>query len=247
MATITVRIPDETRDALQARANAAHETLSDFVRSRLEDAVSESADWTEGRSARRVESLTLVERQTLALLHRILARVLPQDANDEDGDETYQLERASVLEHGFTGEYGTEFQVLFEELSIAHSEFVVQVLSMFQTAKWSIEALSEENEQLTEDQVRALTFHGFDFNDPVEGHMGAYVSHLVTEDRWAEQMEVVHKGERGNSHMPTRAAYSRMLAEYRNLEQRRLTRRFGRLTKGELEQLAAAWVHPDNR
>lgn len=247
MATITVRIPDETRDALQARADAAHETLSDFVRNCLQDAVIESPERAERRSARRIESLTLVERQTLALLHRILARVLPEDANDEDGDEIYQLRRASVLEQGFTGEYSTEFEVLSGELSIAQCGFVVDVLSMFQTAKWSMEDLGGEAGRLTEDQVHALTFHGFDFNDPLEGHMGAYVRHLVTEDRWAEQMEVVHKGERGNSHMPMRGAYSRMLAEFRNLEQRRLTRRFGRLTKGELEQLAAAWIHPDNR
>ena len=166
MATITVRIPDEIRDALQAKAEAAHQTLSDFVRDHLQDAVIESPERTERRPSRRIESLTLVERQTLALLHRILARVLPDDANDEDGDETYQLERASVLEQGFTGDYSTEFQVLSGELSIAQCEFVVDVLSMFQIAKWSMEALSEENEQLTDDQVHALTFHGFDFNDP---------------------------------------------------------------------------------
>lgn len=247
MATITVRIPDETRDALQARADAAHETLSDSVRNCLQNAVIESPERAERRSARRIESLTLIERQTFALLHRILARVLPEDANDEDGDETYQLSRASVLEQGFTGEYSTEFQVLSAELSIAQCEFVVDVLGMFQAAKWSMEDLGEEGEQLTKDQVLALTFYGFDFNDSLEVQMGAYVHHLVTENRWVEQMEVVHKGERGNSHMPMREAYSRMLAEFRKLEQRRLTRRFGRLTKGELEQVAAAWIHPDNR
>lgn len=247
MATITVRIPDQTRDALQEKAEAAHQTLSDFVRDHLQDAVNESPERTERRPSRRIETLTLVDRQTLALLHRILARVLPDDANDEDGDETYQIERASVLEQGFAGEYSTEFQVLSEELSIAQCEFVVDVLGMFQIAKWSIEALSEEDGQLTDDQLYALTFHGFDFNDPTEGHMGVYVRHLVTEDRWAEQMDFVHQGERGNSHMPMRAAYSRMLAEYRNREQRPLARRSGLLTKVELEQLAAAAIHPDNR
>ena len=248
MATITVRVPDDIRDALQAKAEGAHQTLSDFVRDHLQDAVAESPAQTERRPSRRIESLTLVERQSLALLHRILARVLPEDANDVDGDEAYQLERAAVLEQGFTGEYSTEFQVLSGELSIAQCEFVADVLSMFQIAKWSMEELSEKDERLTEDQEFALTFHGFDFNDPTEGHMGAYVRHLVTEDRWAEQMEFVHRGkERGNSHMPRRDVYSRMLAEYRRGEQRRLTRRFGRLTKAELEQLATAAIHPDNR
>ena len=247
MATITVRISDETRDALQASAEAAHETLSDFVRNCLQDAVMESAERAERRLPRRIESLTLVERQTLALLHRILARVLPEDANDEDGNEPYQLGRASVLEQGFTGEYSTEFEVLSGELSIAHCKFVVDVLSMFQIAKWSMDDLARKGERLTEDQKHALTFRGFDFNDSLEGHMGSYVHHLVTEDRWAEQMEVVHKGERGNSHIPMREAYSRMLAEYRNLGQRRLARGSGLLSKGELEQVAAAWIHPDNR
>lgn len=247
MATITVRIPDETRDALQGRADAAHETLSDFVRNCLQDAVIESPERAERRWSRRIESLTLVERQTLALLHRILARVLPEDANDEDGDESYQLSRASVLEQGFTGEYSTEFEVLSGELSIAQCGFVVDVLSMFQLAKWSMEDLGGKGEGLPEDQVHALTFRGFDFNDPLEGHMGAYVRHLVTEDRWAEQMEVVHNGERGNSHLPMREAYSRMLAEYRDLKQRQPKHQPRLLTKRELEQLAAARIHPDNR
>lgn len=247
MATIAVRVSDELRDALEARADAAHETLSDFVRNCLQDAVIESPERAERRSVSRIESLTLFERQTLALLHRILARVLPDDANDEDGDEAYQLKRASVLEQGFTGEYSTEFEILYGELSIAHCGFVIDVLSMFQAAKWSMEALEEKGARLTERQVQALTFRGFDFNDPLEGHMGAYVRHLVTKDRWAEQMDVVHKGEHGNSHMPMREAYSRMLAEFRDLKPRWLARGSGLLTKGELEQLAAAWIHPGNR
>lgn len=247
MATITVRIPDEIRDALQMRADASRETLSDFVRSCLEDAVVESPERAESRTTRRVESLTLVERQILALLHRILGRVLPEDANGEDGDEAYQLKLASVLEKGFTAEYSSEFDMLSGELSIAQCGFVVDVLSMFQTVKWSIDDLDEEEGQLTEREAHALTFHGFDFNDPVEGHMGIYVRHLVTEDRWKEQMTVVHGGEHGNSHVPMREAYSRMLAEYRKLDRQRPTRRYGRLAKAELAQIAEAWVHPDNR
>lgn len=247
MATITVRISDEVRDELQARADEAHETLSDFVRNSLQAAVFESPERAERRSARRVESLTLIERQTLALLHRILARVLPEDSNDEDGDMEHQLKRALVLERGFTGEYSSEFNTLSGELPIAQCGFVIDVLSMFQSAKWSMEGLTEEDGQLSERQIDALTFHGFDFNDPVEGDMGAYVRFLVTEDRWAEQMSFVHGREHGNSHAPMRESYSRMLAEFRKVEQRRFTRRFGRLTKAELEQVAAARIHPDRR
>lgn len=247
MATITVRIPDEIRDALQTRADAENETLSDFVRTCLQGAVAERSERTSRRPPRRIEGLTLLERQSLALLHRILARVLPEDANDEDGDEAYQLERAAVLEQGFASEYSDEFQAVSEELSIPQCEFVVNVLSMFQAAKWSMEILSEEGQQLADDHLHALTFQGFDFNDPLEAHMGSYVRYLVTEDQWKEQMTFVHQGDRGNSHLPMRETYSRMVAVFRGLESRRLTRRHGRLTKDELEKIAAARVHPDNR
>ena len=35
----------------------------------------------------------------------MLARVLPEDANDDDGGADYQLRRARVIESSFTGEY----------------------------------------------------------------------------------------------------------------------------------------------
>jgi hypothetical protein len=44
--------------------------------------------------------MPLMDRQVLALLHRILARVLPEGSCDIDGDDEYQLERARVLEAG---------------------------------------------------------------------------------------------------------------------------------------------------
>lgn len=51
------------------------------------------------------ETTRIADRQTLSMLHRTLARVLPEDANDDDGIAAYQLERARVIESGFTGEY----------------------------------------------------------------------------------------------------------------------------------------------
>lgn len=44
-------------------------------------------------------------------------RVLPEDANDVDGDREYQLERAQVIEKGFTAEHETEFCGIKPELS----------------------------------------------------------------------------------------------------------------------------------
>lgn len=75
-------------------------TLSEFVRDLLMEAVvpvyEREAEHVDVPAA--PESMRIVDRQMLSLLHRILGRVLPEDANDVDGDLDYQLMRASILE-----------------------------------------------------------------------------------------------------------------------------------------------------
>jgi uncharacterized protein YfbU (UPF0304 family) len=252
MATITVRIDDETRDALQARAEEARQTLSDFVRDRLQDSVFAFRDDGAGKIGGGLEpdTLSALDRQTLALLHRILGRVLPEDANEEDGDKAHQLERAEVLERGFTKEYSMEFVGIQPELSPRHCDFVMDVLDMYRIALYSIDDLRKQGVEIDEPLRRALTFDGFDHNDRLEGQMAAYVRFLVGEDKWAEQKDFVFGRERGNSHHQTIPAYSRMLTEYREVKQNR-TRNAGArsylLSQEELQKIAAARVHPSNR
>lgn len=250
MATITVRLSDDTRDALQAKADAERQTLSDFVRSRLEDAVFVYADRPKGDVAFKPESLDPMQRHTLALLHRILARVLPADSAETDGDTDYQLERAKVLERGFTGEYSTEFAGLREELTPRQCEFVMDVLDMFRIALYSINQLREDGAEVDNTLREDLTFRGFDHNDPLEYQMSEYVRYLVKNEKWEEQAEFVLGRERGNSHHLTAETYSRMLTAYREVKQSR-PRSYARnsylLSADELRLIAEARIHPSRR
>lgn len=221
MPTINVRIDEALRDALQQKADQEDQSVSDFVRDAIANAVfdfrSPSAD------DRVIDPKTIdpLERHKLALLHRILARVLPEDANGVDGDHDYQIERAEVLENGYVNEYWTEFAGLRAELTESQSALVMDVLDMFRIAGYSMDAIEEEAGAIDDTLRRRLTFRGFDHNDTLERQMSNYVTYLVKDDRWSEQAEFVLGPKRGNSHMPMINAYSRMLTVYREVKETR--------------------------
>lgn len=250
MATITVRLDDETRDALQARAEGEGATVSDFLRDLIRAAVIPVREEDE-RDGYTPDSMTAKERHVLSLLHRILARVLPDDANDVDGDAEYQLERAKVLEAGFAQEYWTEYAGIAPELSKRDAKFVMDVLDMFRMIDYSVAEL-KKTERVDDDLVYALRFRGFDHNDSLESKMGKYVEFLVNDGRWEERADFVNGPDRGNSHHPTIDTYSRMLAEYRRIREEHARkpakgRAHRRLSGEDLAALRAARVHPDNR
>lgn len=250
MPTVTVRLDDNTRDALQARADEDGLNISDFLRELIR-AELEPVHEQEAHEGFTPASLTPKERHTLSLLHRILARVLPEDSRDVDGDREYQLERAKVLEAGFTQEYWTEFAGIDSELSKRDAQFVMDVLDFFRMVDASVAEL-QETEPVPDDVVRALRFRGFDHNHPLEHKMADYAKFLVEDGRWDERAAFFSGPERGNSHHPTIATYSRLLAEYRRIreDKRRKpsTGRTGRmLSAADLQDLAAARVHPENR
>ena len=195
--------------------------------------------------------MSVLDRHTLALLHRILARVMPEDANDVDGDLEYQLERAKVLERGYTSEYWIEFAGLRPELTARHSEFVKDVLDMFRIALYSMNDLREQGVEVDVSLQRSLTFEGFDHNDLLEGQMADYVTYLVEDGKWEEQADVVLGNDRGNSHHQMMEVYSRMLTEYREVKQNPARKSGGAksylLTKDELQKIAGARVHPSRR
>lgn len=254
MATITVRIEDSVRNALQAKADEERQTLSDFVRDRLQDAVFSFRDADKVKSGRsddfEPETLSPLDRHKLALLHRILARVLPVDGNDVDGDLEHQLERANVLERGFTRDYSMEFVGLQPELSARHCDFVMDVLELSRIALYSIKYLREQGVDVDESLERSLKFSGFDHNDSLELQMSSYVRFLVKEEKWVEQKDFVLGRGRGNSHSQMIPVYSRMLTEYREIKQNR-ARRVGvmdyHLTAEELQRIAGSQIHPSNR
>lgn len=249
MPTTTVRLDDETRDALQRRADEAGVTVSDFIRDLIREAVMDLGDRVT-RDGYTPESLSPKDRHILSLLHRILGRVLPKDADtDTDGNEEYQLERAHVLEEGFTLEYETEYAVISAELSARDSLRVMDIFELFRAAGDSIKILRQQGTTVPDALEAALSFQGFDFNDQLESKMAAYAKYMIDDDRWEEQAEFFNGRTRGNSHSKMLDVYMRMLAEYRRVRSRRRPT-MGRdypLTLDELEAIAAERVHPDNR
>lgn len=251
MAVLNIRIDDRVHDQLKEMAVDDGVTLSEFVRDLLMEAVVPVYEQAvEHGSEPALDSMRIVDRQVLSLLHRILGRVLPEDSNDVDGDLEYQLMRAKVLEAGYTGEYWYEVAGFNTELSKRDCGRVSDILQMFRVATFSIEHLAKEGTPVDEDLVRQLEFRGFDHNDSLEGHMADYVDFLMREDRWTELKPQRERNDNGNSHMPMLDTYLRMLSEYRRIMDSR-ERGFGRqdylLLGEELRQIATARVHPSNR
>lgn len=251
MAVLNVRVDDHVRDRLKEAADSEGVTLSEYIRDLLMEAVVPvyEADVRHGDEPA-PESLRTIDRQVLSLLHRILARVLSEDANDVDGDLEYQLERAKILEQGFAGEYGMEFAGLRTELSKRDCGRVSDILQMFRVITFSIDHLEEEGTPVDGQLALRLKFRGFDHNDALEGHMAAYVKYQMRDNRWSELKLQIERSDRGNSHSPMLGTYARMLAEFRRVMDSR-KRGFDRydylLTLDELQQIADAQVHPSNR
>ncbi|MFJ4228429.1 YfbU family protein [Paenarthrobacter nicotinovorans] len=242
---------DHVRDQLKEMADNEGVTLSEFVRDLLMEAVvpvyeRESKHGDEPAQ----ESMRIVDRQVLSLLHRILGRVLPEDANDSDGNLEYQLMRAGILEAGFTGEYWYEVAGFNTELSKRDCGRVSDILQMFRVITFSTDQLSKEGTPVDKELTYELEFHGFDHNDALEGHMASYVDFLMRGDRWTELKPQLERNDNGNSHSRMLDTYLRMLAEYRRIMDSR-DRGHGHraylLSQDELERIAAARIHPSNR
>ena len=199
------------------------------------------------------ETMRITDRQVLSMLHRILARVLPDDAEGDkgdDGDADHQLSRARMIESGFTGEYWQEVAGFRTELSRRDCTRVLDILDMFRVITYSIERLEEKGTAVSEDLRYRLEFRGFDHNDGLEGHMASYVNYLMSDGRWTELQPQVQKNDDGNSHHRMLDIYLRMLAEHRRIMDGRglgFSRDAYLLSMEELQQIATARVHPSNR
>lgn len=188
MAVLNIRVDDRVRDQLKELADNHGVTTSEYVRDLLMEAVVPIFEREiEHGDEPPVESMRIVDRQVLSLLHRILGRVLPEDANDVDGDLEYQLMRAKVLEEGYTGEYWYETAGFRTELSKRDCSRVSDILQMFRITTYSISDLAKEGTPVPEDLVREFEFRGFDHNDALEGHMASYVEFVMRDgERWTE-------------------------------------------------------------
>lgn len=251
MAVLNVRVDDHVRDQLKEMSDAEGVTLSEYVRDLLLAAVVPVREENPRHGDEPApDSMRIIDRQVLSLLHRILARVLPEDANDVDGDLEYQLLRAKILEEGYAGEYWLEVAGFSTELSKRDCGRVSDILQMFRILTFSIRHLAKDGDPVDEKLAYRLEFQGFDHNDPLEGHMANYVEHQMRDDRWEELKPQVEANDNGNSHAQMLDIYSRMLAEYRRImdsRERGSNRYDYLLSREELEQIAAVRVRPSNR
>ncbi|MBY6383640.1 ribbon-helix-helix protein, CopG family [Rhodococcus erythropolis] len=252
MAVLNIRVDDRVRDQLKEMADTEGVTLSEFVRDLLMEAVVPVFEReVEPGDEPAPATMQIVDRQVLSLLHRILGRVLPEDANDVDGDLDYQLMRAKILEEGYTGEYWYETAGFHTELSKRDCGRVADLLDMFRIITYSIARLEKDGTPVDERLVRELEFRGFDHNDALEGHMASYVEFLMRDgERWTELKPQLERNDDGNSHQRVLDLYLRMLAEHRRImdgRERGFSHTDYLLSQDELQQVADARVHPANR
>jgi uncharacterized protein YfbU (UPF0304 family) len=250
MATVTLRLDDRVRDQLQSMADGQGLSLSDLIRGAIVD-LFDSDDRDSPRRAVVPESISAIDRRQLQLLHRILARLVKDQVEDDrldhDGDTKYQLDRAEALEEGWTSEYDMEFVALQPELSRRDCGLVMDLLDMFRVVLASLNALPAP---IDDDTARILHFRGFDANHDLESRLLGYARSLLADGKWTELADVFSTdNDRGNSHSPTLATYKRMLAVYEPIWHA-IVRRAGRdylLSEDELHLVADAAVHPHNR
>jgi uncharacterized protein YfbU (UPF0304 family) len=246
MATITLRVDDQTRDGVEAIARARGITVSELLRAAIDDMLGRGVDMPRHDVP---NSLTMVERQMLMLQHQILAKLAGAELDD---DADYHARQVDTLAGGYTGEYSDEFIALKAELSPRECELVWDILDMFRVLKASIAHVGvREVELLDEHAVRALTFRGFDANDSFESRLLGYSRHLISAGRWedlAEHFDRAH--EDGNSHFPALATYRRMLDAFQPIWKGKLGRGYLPedllLSVDELAQVLKAWPYPSD-
>jgi hypothetical protein len=250
MAQLNVRLDDHTRDSFDALARARGLSASDLIRSLIDNALGrDDPDRPYGDPT--PQSLSAIERRTLAMQHEILAYLAADPDEDSDRSEAvYHRNMIDVLNAGYTTEYPDTFQMIQPEMTRRECSLVRDILEMFETLERSLGRLSEEERaSLGEHAERALTFRGFDFNNPHEGRLASYAEYLIKTGRWesmAKYFDARH--EYGNSHFPALASYERMLSIWRPMWREKIASYGGPsdylFTPDELRQIRAAWPYP---
>lgn len=210
MATITLRVDERTKNELEGAARARGMTVSDVVRGYIEDRHKLSDPDAGLADAAAPQTMTLMDRHVLALLHRVL-----EIQGDSEYTAGYHGRAAEVLRMGYTTGYDREFAGYAREMPREQARLVWAILDMFRVIKASLRRLPEEERvSLSEDELRTLEFEGFDGNDSVEAALLSYASFAVErEGRWSEFRSVFEESG-GNSHAQMLGRYNRMLEEF---------------------------------
>ncbi len=243
MATVTIRVGDDTREELEEIARTRDVTLSVLLRDQIDALLGRQVPIRDDVP----HALSFQQRLMLAQQHEILALL---QVGDEYASRHHQMV-AEVLHEGYAGEYDTVFGAMQPELPRSECKLVWDILDMFRMVSASIDRLSaDERAALGDDNESRLRFGGFDLNDSREGRLLGYVRHLVDTDRWTEiKPRLAEIGDNGNSHSQRLPSYERMLAVCMSIHKEDGVRsKRGHsidawlLTVDELKQVAEAWA-----
>lgn len=245
MATLTLRVEDSVKHALDHYAAARGITVTDVLRPLVDQVLGRDTADPDYQTVR-AAALSDLDRLRIAMQHETLALLVA-----DDWEKKHHEQRARVFREGLTLEYEDEFHTLYPELSRADCRLTRDVLNMFDSLKASLSRLSAaDRAALTDQEVGFLTFDGFDGNDSLEGRMGGYVDYLLGQDRWQTLKPDWEAADRGNSHFPVLAGYRRQLEVFEPMWaaiMKDFTYGKSLLTLDQLRQVAAARVHPDRR
>lgn len=252
---LTIRLDDALHAELAAIARAQDTTVSELARRTLRGLTTKSSSEAERTGLAEVpDGLSTFQRHQLALLHRILARLV--DGHREDGSFDSQIGLAETLEHGYVGEYGGVFAAIEPEITRRESDLVHDILEMFFHLEWSFTQLADATKATLDPRLESrVQFGGFDGNDRLEGRLLEFARHLVDEGKWDRLAPYFTENEhdRGNAHHQTLPGYLRMLEVFQPLWRHKVREGIDSgtndflLTGTELEQVTAALVHPDHR
>ena len=242
MATVTLRVDDQTKDDLDALVRSRGTTITDLLRPLIDELT--------GRAIKRPGDhpvhLSAVERRILSLQHQILGKL------DPDLEEHHRL-RSEALDAGYAAEYAEEFFAVEPGLTARDCELVQDILDMFSVLGPSVDKLDPADvASLGHDAVALLAFRGFDGNDSIEGRMLGYAKYLLATDRWTNLADYFDRNDSGNSHWRNLPTYRRILEAYKPLikaktEGRGFSPEHYLLNADELAAVARAAIHPDNR
>lgn len=244
MATVTIRVDDDTRDELEEIAGTRGVTLSGLLRDQIDALLGRDVPMRDDLP----HTLSFQQRQLLARQNEILALLHAAD----EYESQYHRTIAEVLREGYAGEYDRVFGGMQPEMSRSECKLVWDVLDMFRVLGASIDRLSaDDRAALGDDNAHRLRFGGLDLNDSRECRMLSYVRHLVDTDRWTEiKPQLAEIGDNGNSHSRRLPSYERMLAVYMPIDKDITRGKRGHsidawlLTVDELKSIADAWAWP---
>jgi uncharacterized protein len=243
MATVTIRLDDDTREELEGIARTRGVTLSVLLRDQIDELLGRQVPMRDDVP----HALSVQERQVLAQQNEILAQL---HADDEYVSRHHQT-MAEALREGYAGEYDTVFGGMQPELSRSECKLLWDILDMFRVLSASIDRLSADDRAALGEGADRLRFGGFDLNDPRESRLLGYVRYLIDTDRWTEiKPRLADIGDNGNSHSRRLPVYERMLAAYIPIHEDSARGKRGHsidawlLTVDELKEMAKARVWP---